>query len=140
MSRWDTIIENYESNDCESLGEYAFELLEELMQYFENFESKETSAKYAFYCAIYFADIDNFVDGGEEDVLRHALNDFNINTNFTLMQRNFRQYGYGRIVEQLISDAPYRIREIFARLGCAICSGKGYVSENERRVILKWVK
>lgn len=139
MANWNTIIENYESNDCESLGEYAFELMNELLKYFSNFEDKKAAADDTMLCALYFLNIDQFVDGGEEDVLRHALHDWDYQMNYTLMQRNFQKYGWGRRVEGLMYDAPRRIREIFARLGCALCSGKGYVSDKERQVILKWV-
>lgn len=139
MANWNTIIENYESNDCESLGEYAFELMNELLNYFSNFEASKDASDDVMLCALYFLNIDNFVDGGEEDVLRYALHDWDYQMNVPLMQRNFQKYGWGRRVEGLMYDAPRRIREIFARLGCALCSGKGYVSEAEREVILKWV-
>lgn len=46
---------------------------------------------------------------------------------------------YARRVEQLMRNAPRYVREAFARLGCSLCSAKGYVSSEERRVILSWV-
>lgn len=139
MSRkWDTIIENYESNDCESLGEYAEELLEVLFNYFRRFENEDDSAYDTLLCAIYFLDIDNFVDGGEEDVFRYALDRYH-KYNIPLLQKQFRSQGLNRRVESNIYNAPYNIKEAFARLGCALCSGKGYVSSQEREVILKWV-
>ena len=56
-----------------------------------------------------------------------------------VMKKNFQAYGYSRRVEQLMREAPRYVREVFARLGCALCSGKGYISDKERRVILSWV-
>ena len=89
MANWNTIIENYESNDCESLGEYAFELMNELLNYFSNFEASKDASDDVMLCALYFLNIDNFVDGGEEDVLRYALHDWDYQMNVPLMQRNF---------------------------------------------------
>ena len=139
MANWKTIMANYESNDCESLGEYAYEHMVELLDYFKASYPEKQAADYAFYCAIYFVNIDKFCDGAEEDVLRVAVADYTHDLNFNLIQKNFDRNGLSSVVENLMRRAPSRIREVFARLGCAICSAKGYISDTERKVILGWV-
>lgn len=140
MANWDRIMEAYESNDCESLGEYAAELMNDLADYFEDegYYSGDIGMM-VMGCAMYFINVDRFVDGGEEDVLRYAINDFRYEYNFSLMQRDFDRKGYASVVEGFMRGAPYRVKEMFARLGCCVCSGKGYISSDERRAILRWV-
>ncbi len=139
MANWNKIMDAYESNDCESLGGYAAEHLNEICHYLTQYYSDEDAYYYTFLCALYFVDVDEFVDGGEEDVLRYAMADWNYQYNYSLLRRNFHENRWSYTVERIMNDAPRHIREVFARLGCAICSGKGYISDAERRVILKWV-
>ena len=140
MANWNKIMEAYESNDCESLGEYAAELMNDLADYFEDegYYSGDIGML-VLGCALYFVNIDKFVDGGEEDVLRYALGDSNYQYNFSMMRRDFDENGYSSRIESVMRGAPSRVREMFARLGCAVCSGKGYISAEERKVILRWV-
>ena len=139
MANWKRIMDSYESNDCESLGEYAAEHMLALVDYFKKFESAQDAADDALSCALYFVSIDHFFDGGEEDVLRHAIRDYSYKINYPTLLRNYEKAGYRSRVENLIRKAPSSVKERFAHLGCAICSGKGYISDAERREILKWV-
>ena len=40
MANWEYIMECYESNDCESLGDYAVAHINKLMDYFESYLHK----------------------------------------------------------------------------------------------------
>lgn len=140
MANWNKIMEAYESNDCESLGEYAAELMLELGRYYEQIlNHREDVGVWLLFTAMYFVNVDRFLDGGEEDVLRYAINDVNHRYDFWEIRRIFNDNGYTADIEDIMHRAPQRIREVFARLGCAVCSGKGYISEDERRTILRWV-
>ena len=137
---WIEIMEAYESNDCESLSEYALTHMERLMEYFDTYMERQASSDFVFLCAMYFINIDRFVDGGEDDVLRGAIGDWEHSVNLSVIQRKFDSTpGIIDSIEDHIRRAPYRIKEEFARLGCALCSGKGYISEKEREVILSWI-
>ena len=140
MANWNDIMEAYESNDCESLGEYAFAHMNQLLNYFSSYMEQRRASDLTLFCAMYFVDIDRFVDGDEQDVLRNALHDWECTINFDMARRNYSSDpSLRRLVEDNIRRAPYRIKEEFARLGCALCAAKGYISEQERKVILSWL-
>ena len=97
-----------------------------------------TAARTSLLCAFYFANVDHFIDGDEEDVIRTALNDHSMNIN--LIRMNYEQNGLEREVLTSMRNAPYRVREEFARLGCAICAAKGFIRDEEKERILRWVR
>ena len=136
MANWEYIMECYESNDCESLGDYAVAHINKLMDYFESYLPTQEAANLSIFCGMYFISVDNFVDGGEEEVFRRAVGEWRANVNFLLSE--YKRLNKKALVEREISRAPRSVKDEFMRLGCALCSGKGYISSDERRVILRW--
>ena len=94
--------------------------------------SSNHASSYVHAIAYYFIDVDGFFDGGEGDVFAGVFG--NQQTYYTDIGI-YRNQGYKEWVERTIRNAPSSIREEIGRFGCAICAGRGYISDSEKALI-----
>lgn len=129
------IIEAYESYDCDSLCEEANLLSDVIYGYLKrNFPIKDALI-YMVDCGFYFVDIDREFDGAESDVFRAVYGDNQI---YYQSIASYRRYSREYAITRVMVNAPASVREAFFRFGCCLLASKGYISQQERSVLLKW--
>lgn len=139
MGRIEHLIDVYESWDYDSLVDEAVELTYPL----ENIVARlgivrETPLYVVMMIGAYFMDADGSVDGAEDSLFRDIYKGQPINISGFRYMQSYRNQNWEPIIERILRLCSSSERETILRFGMVVCASDGFITDSERRRILRW--
>lgn len=139
MGYWERLIDAYESWDYDSLVEEAYHLSCVVRDDIARRCNVNDPLSAAFMVAAYFIDADRFADGAEVSIIRDLWEGSPIECGGDYLLRAYRQYNWQPWVESYLYNCTSDALEAALRFGMVICASDGFIRDEERYRILKWI-
>jgi len=139
MGYWENLIDVYESWDLESLCEEAYHLSCDVRDDINRKYNVEDPLVAAIMVACYFMDADRFVDGDENSLIRNLFEGSPLHLSGDAFYRSYKRNDWESWAVSYLNGCHGRALEAAIRFGIVVCAADGFIRDEERRRILKWV-
>ena len=134
---WEDLMEIYEGIDIDGLSEEAHHHGGVLLKFWQRaMRDNDDAVLMLYYTVVYFVNTDDFFDGAEADIFEYAFGDQQL---YYDGRASYLRNGGDAMIESWVPHMPSDVKESFLRLGCCFFGAKGYMREEEKARIRRFV-
>ncbi len=140
MKYWKHLIDVYESWDLDSLCDEAYDLSCAVRDDINRRFDVRDPLYATMMVGAYFVDADHFADGDEDALFRRMFEGQPLDLSAHRFLLEYRRNNWQPWVENYLRNSSSSSLEAALRFGIVICAADGFIREEEKERILKWVK